>query len=265
MDVDIEAILQGAQRFKEMRVADAFEVDEHPSWDDLDLRPSLMLWRAGGEVASMICRDRDHALRGARHAVPAFGADGLAFIMDAFMAKPKWFTDRKRSPKPDELGRVLREKGRDDLVTESLNVVWVDRTGETRSVNIDFAIDFASKAVTWGELGHMYEDEHYSIAGGVPDGMRRAFQEEQHMVSLRSMGFHPADFDLTEEQARLEADIATTRVLVRMGYIVHLACRSEEAADRIRESLEHDGGVGYYMLGPDGEVESRSPFNPLDN
>jgi hypothetical protein len=263
--VDIEAILEGAQRIKEMRVADAFEASDRPDWDDLDLRPTLLLLRAGVEVATLFCRDRNHALRGVRHSVPAFGADGIAFIMDAFMAKPKWFTDRKRSPKPNELERVLRGKGRDDLVTEGMNVVWADRTGLVRSVSIDFELDFAAKTITWGELGHMDEDEDRRISGAIPDEMRRSFDLEQHMVTLRSLGIKPEDFDLTDEQARLEADIATARVLVRLGYLVRLACYSEEAGARVQECIEKDVNLGYYSIRPDGETKQRSAMNPRDN
>lgn len=263
--VEIEAILEGAQRIKEMMVADAFAASDHPAWDDLDLRPTLLLLRAGVEVATLFCRDRDHALRGLRLSVPAFGADGVAFIMDAFMAKKKWFTDRKRAPKPNELGKVLREKGRDDLVTEGMNVLWADRTGLVRSVSIDFELDFATKAITWGELGHMDEDEHYRIVGAIPDTMREAFDLEQHLVTLRALGLKPEDFDLTDEQARLEADIATARVLVRCGYVVRLACYSEEAGARVQECMERDDHLGYYSIRPDGETKYRPAMNPLNN
>jgi hypothetical protein len=265
MDIDIEAILEGSQRIKEMRVADAFEASDKPDWDDLDLRPTLLLLRGGREVATLFCRDRNHALRGVRHSVPAFGADGIAFIMDAFMAKRKWFTDRKRGPKPNELGRMLRERGRDDLVTEGMNVVWADRTGLVRSVSIDFALDFATKAITWGELDHVEEDENFQLKGAIPDEMRNAFDLEQHLVTLRSLGLNPADFNLTDEQARLEADIATARVMVRLGFLVRLACYSEEDGARVRESIESDQNLGYYSIGPDGETKHRPAMNPLDN
>lgn len=263
--VEIEAILEGAQRIKEMRVADAFQASDQPTWDDLDLRPTLLLLRGGLEVATLFCRDRNHALRGVRHSVPAFGADGLAFIMDAFMAKRKWFTDRKRGPKLGELERVLRDKGRTDLVTEGMNVVWADRTGLVRSVSIDFEIDFAGKRVVWGELGHMEEDDEYRIMGAIPDAMRKSFDLEQHMVTLRSLGVNPADFDLTDEQARVEADIATARVLVRLGFLVRLACYSEEAGARVQECIERDERLGYYSIRPDGETKHRPAMNPLDN
>jgi hypothetical protein len=256
--VDVEEVLRGARAVKERRVAEAF-VEDKPTWDDLDLRPTLVFWRAGREVATLHARDRDHALRGARHCVPSFGADAAAFIMDAFQAKQKWFTDRKRGPKPGELGRVLREKGRDDLVTESITVVYADRLGSCRGIGVPFEVDSRARAVVWGEIEEMVEDEYRRIGGAIPDTLRRSFDVEQHMVTLRSLGINPADFDLTDEEARLEADIACVRALARFGYVLKLACYSNADAERVQESLEADSGLGYYGIGPNGPVGNFPP------
>ncbi len=252
MSLDIEEVLRGARAVKEMKVADAFSESAKPSWGALDLRPSLVLWRAGREVVTIHTRNRDHALRAARSGVPNYGADELAMVMDTFMAKPKWFTDRNRSPKPDELGRQLRERGRNDLVTEAMLVVWVNRLGVCVGVTLPFEIDVAGQALSWGEREHMDENEHVRIAGLIPDELRASFEIEQAMVTLRSAGLDPVDFNLTEEQARLEADIANARAMARLGYFVRLASYTRADAARIKECLDADGQVGYYRVGPDG-------------
>lgn len=253
----MERVLDGVKAVKSRRVADAFAKADKPDWDDLDLRPSLVFWRAGKEVATIHTLNRDHAVRAARHGVPAFGADSAAFLMDAFNAKAKWFRDRKRPPKPRELGRVLRDKGRSDLVTEALTVVRADRLGTCSGLNLDFEIDFEAKDVRWGEPEEMLEDEDRRITGIIPDGLRTAFDLEQHLVTLRSLGIDPADFDLTDEEARLEADIAVVRAMVRFGYIIRLACHSSSDAERAQECFESDEGLGYYEIGPDGPVGVR--------
>lgn len=258
MEADIQRALHGVKAVKVRRVADAFAQSDKPDWDDLDVRPSVVFWRAGREVATIHARHRDHAVRAARHGVPAFGADSAAFLMDAFNAKPKWFRDRRRAPKPGELGRVLRDKGRSDLVTESLTVVWADRLGTCSGVTLDFELDFEAKDIRWGEPGEMFEDEDRRITGIIPDGLRTAFDLEQHMVTLRSLGLDPADFHLTDQQARIEGDIAIVRTMVRFGYIIRLACHSAEDAERAQESFEDDKAMGYYAIGPHGPLGGRA-------
>lgn len=254
--MDVESIIEGAKTLKELRVADAFA--EGAPWpsEAYDTPPTVVFWRAGREVARTVSHqvNPEAAFRAVRFGVPAYGADVVVMVTDAHLATQKWFRDRKRSPKPGELQRVFH-KGRTDLVKEGLSIVWAERhLGYSHFRSCLYSVDREAGKVIWGdpEGGDDLDTDKADVKmmGRVPDTLAASFEDEQMMVQLYGWGLRPQDFDLTDAQARLHADIAATRILLRQRVAVMLACYSEEEAAIVRRSMDFDDGVDYIGFNP---------------
>ncbi len=233
--------------------------------DRWDLLPHVVFWRADREVAHAIATrvDRDMALAAAGIGVPAYGADCVVMVSDSYGCTEKWFRDRKRSPKPGELARVWA-KGRDDLVFETLAVVWATRIGGVFGMSAPYVVDKEARTVTWtGDWDVMggLNEEGTGLAGYVPDSLAKCFRQGDFMLALHSLGLRPEDFDLTDTEARFHADVAVTKVLASKGHMVLMCAHSEKEARIVERSLED---YDYIAIGPNGKREHRRR-RPEDN
>lgn len=233
--------LDEARWLLEQRVA-----DPDVAAADLGVGPTLGLRRAGRVIAHVLVNgNRDEALAAARVAVGGFGADSVVMVMDMYRATEKWWTEINRKPGPGEFQRVF-EAGRTDLVGESLFAVTVDRLGNAEGRSLPYELDRSTRTLTWGQDSVVEEPD-----GLVVRSLRASFDLGDPMLAMQDLGPSPEAYGLTDQEARVHADVAVTRLLLAMGHGVFLIPATLEDLTLVTSSFDGDESVSFYAKAGD--------------
>lgn len=220
-----EEAIETAKRVKEMAVAES---------DDGDLCPSVVCVRAGNPVARvMLNGNSERFIQGTAIAAPAFGADMVILITDAYQSTEKYARERGEA-KPGQLSR-LWEQGRKDLVTETLSVCWGNREGEVWATACPYVR--TGSTVEWKEQTPLLGGKE--LGGFIPDGIRKIvgrIWEDDVESQLEYLGI-PELLDLGPVEARAHADAAAAKFLAAKGLPTLLMAFDDTSADVFKRSF----------------------------
>ena len=164
--------------------------------------------------------------------------DCVAFVSDSYSATSKHKSDGSEW-ELGEMALAFQGDGPDkELVTESIFVNIVDRTGSAALLTVHYERQ-PDGSITFGKRESITEGEDKGSVGGyLLDGLRQAMLQEPIEKRMEQMtGVTGATFGLDREESMAHMMCAAVKMVVARGILVALGATSERQMEIIKDSF----------------------------
>lgn len=235
-------------------------VKDHPSGEDVPIRPCIEFYRDGKMRANVFCPnvDRNEALQVLRVGIPGWAADVVQMYLDASMIDDRWYKEFGRHPDPGELQEV--DRSITPAVVDAIMVVRATRDGQATVISLPYKPERGR--VQWLDGVKASPLKDHAVPGSdermILLALRKYFAEP---TGPGERGYpDPAEHGLTPEEGRINADVGMVRLLSHLGFPTGMATYTDEEKEILDASIKRDGGLNVHAY--EGDSYAYRPADP---
>lgn len=267
----VDRAVAAARSVKEDRV-----MAWHGPDDPIDIVTTMLVFRRDEYIATVFLREggRDPLLAAAHGLIFGFAADVFAVVNETYKTRIEFNPLTGKHWEPGEMQQAAEQhdgiaKG---WVSESLQVLVVNRQGELGSANIGYVLRRVESPLGLGwsclidwPADEGWNDEKVVVGGFIPDMLREFMAEPGFDEKLRQEPYLAAiAATMTDEQVMAHHDAAVVKSLTQHPSMpeIALALVCEPGTERaaiLEESLGNVAGMLTEIIAPD---DPKIHYNP---